>query len=45
MAKLPGWMRSELDREKGVFIIHIRWWHPYVWYLWIKGIVKRKLGV
>ena len=44
MAKLPHWMWTELRREDNLIIVYIRWWHPYVWYLYIKGRIKRLLS-
>lgn len=45
MAKFPSWLKVIETRDKGrTVVVQIQLWHPYVWYLWLKGYVKRKLG-
>lgn len=44
--KAPSWMvvsgprRSE-DGKYAVFDVRVRWWHPYVWWLLLRGLVGR----
>lgn len=44
MAKPPSWMWVEMRRAEGVWIVHIRLWHPYVWFLFIKGRIYRLIS-